>query len=179
MKTLRPKVVPVVLPSAEARMLGEFMALVGAAAASFEGRWSLRALRRVDPELYALVMEQQELYHEALVTGEMACLKVQAEAMVRGWNAATRRMEEVGEEDDAYVLGLDTNTGTVVAIGDNKAIGPRVRALHPRALVFTPDEVATMASSLRTLAPLQAAFPGAELVRLTDKDIVPVVEEVD
>jgi hypothetical protein len=68
---LRPKVVPVVVPSAEARMLEQFMALVGSAAASFEARWSLRALQWMDPELHALLVEQQLLYHETLITGEM------------------------------------------------------------------------------------------------------------
>jgi hypothetical protein len=89
--------------------------------------------------------------------------------MVRGWAAATRRMEEVGAEDDAYVLGVDTNTGTVVGFGTAKASAERVRRIHGKqALFFSPDEVATMASSVRTLAVLQAAFPGCELVRLTD-----------
>ena len=57
-----------------ARRVGELliphvMGQVGEAAKSFESRWTLTALKRVDTGLHRRFTEQQDLYHHALITG--------------------------------------------------------------------------------------------------------------
>jgi hypothetical protein len=87
--------------------------------------------------------------------------------MVRGWGAAVRTMEAAQEPDNAYVVGLDTNTGTRVAIAYNKVVQVRFQFLHgPRAIVRTPDEVATLVAAQGMMLAIKAAFPGAEIVGL-------------
>lgn len=146
------------------------MGQVSEAAKPFESRWTLRALQRVDAELYLLLVEQQGLYHEALVTGSPAEAREQAAAMCRGWAAATRRMEQSGAEDDAYLLGLHPTTGTKVAIGSAKHAIDRVRQVHGEAVIWmTPDEVAAMVGGLESLKGVQAVknlWPDAEVIRL-------------
>lgn len=147
----------------------QLMAMVSAAAMPYESRWTVRALRRIDAELYKLLLEQQGLYHEALVTqDDMRQVKEQAEAMCRGWAAATRRMETSSEPDDAYMLGLDSKTGTKVAIGNAKHASERVRQVHGEDVIwFTPDEVAAMAAgleSIKGIAAVKAMWPTAEVI---------------
>jgi len=148
----------------------KLMAQVSDAAKPFESRWTLRALQRVDADLHQLLVEQQSLYHEALVTGSTGDAKEQAAAMCRGWAAATRRMEQAGVEDDAYLLGLHPATGTKVAIGSAKHAIDRVRQVHGEDVIWmTPDEVAAMVAGLESLKGIQAVknlWPDAEVIRL-------------
>lgn len=149
----------------------QLMAMVSAAASPYESRWTLRALQRVDANLHKLLLEQQSLYHEALVTqDDMRQVREQAEAMCRGWAAATRCMEASSEPDDSYMLGLDSKTGTKVAIGNAKHASERVRQLHGEDVIwFTPDEVAAMAAgleSLKGIAAVKAMWPTAEVIGL-------------
>jgi hypothetical protein len=180
-----PKPKPVAPPSPEAYAIGRYLELVAQAALPYESRWTLRALARVDPGLHQALAEQQELYHHALVTAEPDELKLQAEAMVRGWGAAVRRMEESGQPDDAYVVGLDTNTGIRVAIAYNKVVQARFQFLHgPRAIVLTPDEVATLVAAQGMMLAVKAAFPGSELRAVRDRqdeaeDILQPADEDD
>jgi hypothetical protein len=162
---------------------------VSEAARSFESRWTLRALKRVDPGLYALFVEQRGLWEAALVKGGEADVEAQTEAMCRGWLAVARRMEEAGAEDDAYLLGRDERTGLRVAIGDQLAAMDRVREIEvPGALDendqpvmervpvtwVTPDEVATLLAAQQELLRIKGAFVGAEIV-----DLYPTEPKVD
>lgn len=141
--------------------------LVSEAARPFESRWTLRALYAEDKELYLRFREQQALWSEALVTGSEIDIEDQTAAMCRGWHAIARRMEEAGAPDDAYLIGVDPNTGMRVAIGDQLAARDRVREIDGEKTIWlTPHEVATLLASTQVIASLKNLFPGAELIDL-------------
>ena len=141
---------------------------VADAASAFESRWTLRALKRVDPELAALLSEQERLWGEALVTGSEAEIEEQTAAMCRGWAKVTARMQD--EPDDAYLIGMAPN-GLKVAIGNQRAAMARVREMHGEAVIFvTPDECATMLAAQQELAKIKGAFPGAEIIDLYPRE---------
>lgn len=156
---------------------------VAAAASAFEGRWTMLALKRVDPDLAADLDAQRDLWHQAqfmyrapgpreLARGRGGDghdeLVAQGSAMCRGYAAAVRALEASGCEDDAYVLGHDLKTGTTVAITHQKAASDRVRELHgARVVLISPDEVASLFGSieaLKAIAAIKQRFPGAEII---------------
>jgi hypothetical protein len=141
---------------------------VNEAAAQFEARWTVIGLRRHDHELAVRLHEQREIFAEACATGEPNEVQVQGAALVRGYAAAVKAMEEADIPDDSYLLGVCPTTGFKVAIGIQKASQPRVVELHGQDVVWiSPDEVATlMASSeaFMTVAAIKRKFPGAEVV---------------
>lgn len=143
---------------------------VADAAAPFESRWTLRALRGVDRELHDRLVEQQGLYHEAVVTGRLGDLEEHAAAMVRGWRVVVARMEQAQVEDDAYLIGQCARTGTKVAIGSARQASARVREIHgDRVIWMTPDEVAVMMGGLqgiRTVEAVKGFWPTAEIIEL-------------
>lgn len=148
-------------------IVSRVMAMVGEAAAPFESRWTLNALRRVDADLHRLLDEQQDLYHQALVTGEDREVEEQAAAMCRGWAAVTRAMEAASAEDDAYLLGFHGATGTRVAVGEQKHAIARVRDLHGDKVVWiTPDEVAALIGGMEMLKAVKGVFPDSEIIEL-------------
>jgi hypothetical protein len=139
--------------------------VVADAAQPFESRWTLRALLSVDPDLYEAFRDQQALWNTALITGDDSDVTQQTAAMVRGWQAITRRMD--GTPDDAYLLGVCPRTGTKVAIGDQTAARARVREIHGEAVIWmTPHECASLLASQQVVASLKGLFPGAELIDL-------------
>jgi hypothetical protein len=147
------------------------MGRVSDAAAPFESRWTLRALQRLDAELHDRLLDQQGLYHHALITGTPDDVEEQSAAMCRGWAAATRAMEAGGVSDDAYLLGLHAATGTRVAIGDQKHAIARVRDLHGDQVVWiTPDEVAALIAGLEAIKVAKSLWPDAEIIQLYPKE---------
>ena len=148
--------------------IAEWMKKVSEAALSVESRWTLAALRRVAPDLHQAMTEQLSLYHEALVLGDRTEVDKHAGATVRGYRAVTEAMARSGEPDDAYMIGHDPKTGTVVAIGDQKACVYRVRQVAGKNAVWlTPDECAALFASVegfKTIAAIKNRFPGAEIV---------------
>jgi hypothetical protein len=151
----------------EAVML-HWRACVSAAAGVFESRWTLLALRRVDDGLATRLLEQRSLFDTACVTGTADDIELHGPAMCRGYAAAVRALEQAGAADDAYVLGRCPRTGTVVAIGEQRAAVARVRELHGEAVVWiTPDEVATLfasAEGFKMVGAVKRLWPGAELI---------------
>jgi hypothetical protein len=146
-------------------LVEQMRARTSEAAVAFESRWTMRALKRVDNDLYEAVEEQRQLFHEAILKGEDEEIKEHGEAMCRGWAAAITRMEEANELDDAYMLGQ--SHGTTVAIGAQRSASARVRELHgDRVVWLTPDEVAAMFAGLQDVAKVKALWPGAEIVRV-------------
>jgi hypothetical protein len=144
-------------------MVGQMIGCESAAAAAFESRWTMRALKRVDADLCQAIDEQRALFHEAILTGEDDQIKEHGEAMCRGWQAAVVRMEQAGEPDDSYVLG--SSGGVMVAIGSQRSASARVRELHgDRVVWLTPDEIAAMFVGMQTVATVKALWPGAEIV---------------
>lgn len=126
----------------------------------------MHALRRVDAELHARLVEQCQLWHEAQIVGDEAEVERQGEAMCRGWVAAVARMEREGEPDDAYILGQHGNL--LVAIGERKAAHEVVRDGR-QAVWLTPDAVAKMAAGLQTLGTLRELWPDVEVVRVVER----------
>jgi hypothetical protein len=148
-------------------LVGDAFRQVSEAARAYERRWTVRALKSVDPELHARFIEQQQLWEQATVTGDKADLIEQTAAMVRGWRAITRRMEQAGAEDDAYLLRVDVRSGLRVAISAQQAALERVQELHGERVVFvTPDECATLLAAQQAVASIKGWFPGAELLDL-------------
>lgn len=157
--------VAVTRPSPGQSLVGEMIGRESAAAAAFESRWTMRALRRVDTDLCQAVEEQRALFHEALLIGENPEITEHGEAMCRGWQAAVVRMEQAGEPDDAYFLGA--SGGVTVAIGGCRASNARVRELHgDRVVWLTPDEVAAMFAGLQGVALVKALWPDSEITEV-------------
>lgn len=147
--------------------LAEAAEAVSRAAMAYESRWTLAALRRVDRELYELLVEQQGLYHRAMMDGDEEEVRIQSGAMCRGWAAAARRLEQAAVEDDAYVLGRDLKTGTLVAIGAQRHASARVREVHGERVIWvTPDEVAALIAGMELLKAAKEVFPNAEIIDL-------------
>ena len=150
------------------------MAAVAAAAEAFEGRWTMRALARVDRGLHDLFAEQEADYGKALVTGTEAEVEEQAAAMVRGYVAIAKRMADSGEADDAYMLGIDPSTGFRVAIAEQRHAASRVRELAggdgQEVMVLTPDEVAAIVGGLQVLGKVKAVWPDAEVIRFRQQE---------
>ena len=146
--------------------LSALVARLSIAQASFDTRWSMDALQRVDAELHGRLVEQRQLWHEAQIVGDEVEMERQGEALCRGWVWAIERMERAGEPDDAYMLGQHGNL--LVAIGERKAAHSVVRDGR-QAVWLTPDAVAKMAAGLQTLATLRELWPDAELVRVVER----------
>jgi hypothetical protein len=144
----------------------ELLARLAFAQASYEGRGSLRGLRRVDAELHARLVEQRQLWHEARITGDEAEIERQGEALCRGWLAAVECMEGVDEPEDAYALGQ--HGGITVAIGAKA--NAEIRAMHDQRIVWlTPDQVAQMWVGLQNLAMVKELWPDVEVVRVVER----------
>lgn len=143
-------------------------AQIAEVAYAFERRWTRLTLKRVAPELAVKLVRQQDLFVEACVTGTVAEIRDHGAAMLRGYAVVTQALERAGVGDDAYLIGRCPRTGTVVAIGDQKAAGDRVREIHGEQVVLlSPDEVATLFGSveaLKTIAAIKRRFPGAEVI---------------
>ena len=149
--------------------LAAVMRRVSDAAAPFESRWTLRALQRLDPELHDRLVDQQQLYHEALVTGDSSDIEEQSAAMCRGWAAVARAMAAASVPDDAYLLGF--HGGVRVAIGEQKHAIARVRELHGAPVIWiTPDEVAALVAGLEAFKGAKCLWPDAEIIRLYPKE---------
>jgi hypothetical protein len=137
------------------------------AAHGFEGRWTLRSLERVDPELHEALLDQQRMFDAAIVRGGSAEIDEHGAAMIRGWAAAVRRMVEAGAPDDSYMLGWDQRSGLRVAVTGQLAAHERVRQVHGhQVIVVTPDEVATLLAAQQELLRIKGAFVGCEVVGL-------------
>lgn len=146
----------------------KWRAEVSTAALAFEQRWTLAALKRVNPDLHRRLIEQRNLFDKATVTGDADEVETQGGAMCRGYAAAVKALEAAGADDDAYVLGKCARTGFTIAIGEQKAAAERVREIHGERVVwFTPNELASLVNHLEAFKPLMAIkrrFPGAEIV---------------
>ena len=138
-----------------------------AAAAPFEGRWSLNALHHVNPDIHHRLIEQRNLFDTAVVTGTAADIETHGAALCRGYRIATETMQAAAEPDDAYRIGQDPQSGLKVAISHNKAAAQRARELHGNNTIWvTPDEVAVLFANAEQLkiSIIKQHFPGAELI---------------
>lgn len=148
-------------------VVGTCLALVQPAETAFRCRWRLSTLKRANPDLHDMLVEQIDLYDTALVTGSDAEAKLQADAMVRGWRAACAALEGPMLPDDAYQVGFDLNTGMRVVIAEQKASIGRVQVVQgDRVMIVTPDEVARMVAGFSVLSDVKALFPDAEILSI-------------
>jgi hypothetical protein len=133
-----------------------------------EARWTYAALRRVSSDIATRLHQQRQLFVEACVRGSARDIVTQGEALIRGYQAATAALERAGEEDDAYVIGVDLVTGLKVAIGQQRAALNRIREVHGDKVIWvTPDEVARMLAgmeSFKVIGAVKKLFPGAEVL---------------
>ena len=133
----------------------------------FESRWTFATLWRRDRELARRLHDQKNLFAEACVTGKPREIVDHAEALVRGYQAAARVLEQADEPDDAYMLGVDLVTGLRIAIGGRVSL-ERIREKHGADVVWlTPDEVARIVAekeSFKAIRAVRKVFPGAEVV---------------
>jgi hypothetical protein len=139
------------------------------AAMLLESRWTFATLRRRNPDIARRLHEQRNLFVEACVRGSAREIKEHGEALCRGYALAARVLEEAGEHDDAYMLGIDPVTGAKVAIGQQRDVIPRVRQLHGQDVIWlTPDEVARIVCGIESfkvaIVAVKRTFPGAEIV---------------
>lgn len=139
---------------------------VNDAAAAFERRWTLGALRRLDAELHAKLLRQKDRYSQALVTGTLADARKHAEGMERGWNAAVTAMEGAQAPEDAYWVGQAKN-GQKIAITQQRTAMGRVQEVHGNNVaVFTPDELADLVVGFELVKQAKELFPDAEIINV-------------
>lgn len=147
------------------RVVAKALADTAPAETSFRSRWRMGTLKRVDHDLHDMLVEQIDLFNAALVTGSDADVEVQAAAMIRGWRAAVAALESPLLSDDAYLVGVDYNTGTRVVIAEQSGSVGRVQSLKgERVVIVTPDEVARLVAGMTVLAEVKQFFPDSELL---------------
>jgi len=138
------------------------------AALLFEQRWTYAALRRVSRDVASRLHGQRNLFAEACIKGASRDVVDHGSALIRGYQVAVKTLEEAGEADDAYMLGVDLVTGLKVAIGQQRGAIVRIRQVHGQDVIWlTPDEVARIMSGLESFKTVEAVkrrFPGAEIL---------------
>ncbi|EQB03903.1 hypothetical protein [Sphingobium sp. HDIP04] len=153
-----------------ASAVAQALSLVSPAEQAFKSRWRFSTLERIDADLAQAVNEQQALYDSALLKGSDADVRIQSEAMVRGWRAACQRMENPLQPDDAYFVGFDVVTGTKVCIADHKGCQARAQQVEGQQVIFvTPDEVARLMGGVSAITKIKGAFPDAEIMNLDEE----------
>jgi len=151
--------------SPDHRVVAETLAAVAPAETAFRSRWRLGTLKRRDAGLHDMLVEQIDLYNTSLVTGSTADVQEQGSAMIRGWRAAVAALEAPLVADDAYLVGVDWNTGTRVVIAEQTASVGRVQSVKgERVVLVTPDEVARLLAGVTILSEVKQFFPDAEIV---------------
>jgi hypothetical protein len=130
--------------------------------------WRLASFRVSAASLHRRLLDQRDLFDQALVTGTHQDIEVHGAALCRGYAIAIQALERAAEPDNAYMLGQDVRSGFQVAIGQQKAAALRVREMHGDKVVWvTPDEVAAIVANLEGFKPItliKRLFPGAEIL---------------
>lgn len=152
-----------------ASAVSKALALVAPAENAFKSRWRFSTLEKLDPELAQAVREQDALYDSAMLKGSDEDVRLQSEAMVRGWRAACQRMEHPLQQDDAYFIGFDVKTGTKVCIADHKGCAARAQQVEGQQVVYvSPDEVARLMGGVSAITNVKGLFPDAEIMGMED-----------
>lgn len=154
--------------SADETAVEAMLARVADAAAAYQSRWTLRALRALDADLCAAVEEQRGLFHEACVCGELAEVQKHGEAMCRGWAAARAVAISAKIEEDAYIYGFCASTGMKVAISVEMGAASAVLR-QDGVFVLSSDEVASLFSAMQFVSKVKSLWPGAEALAAADR----------
>lgn len=153
------------------RAFATMMREVTEAASAFESRWTLAALRRVNPDIGGRLHAQVALWREAATSGSAEAIDKQGGALVRGYRKAVEVMSVV--EPDAYVVGRCPDSGFTLVIGHCPATAKEAAEAEGEGAVWlTPDEVANLLpklSGFATLAAIKRAFPGALTLPESDR----------
>lgn len=140
------------------------------AAAAFEARFTMNALKCQAPELHEALEDQRGMFHESLVTGTDAEIIKQGEAMCRGWHAAIIAMEKSGIANDAIHIG--EFGGVQVAIGRQQKAPPEFREQYGDEVTWlSPREVAALYMQVHCVAhPAKLLWPDAEIIEVRMKE---------
>lgn len=78
-------------------MSEEALAVIARERAAYEvfgSRWEVSALFALDRDLFNRIEDQQRMYEEAKEAGDEEAIRLHGEAMIRGWQAVIKRMED-------------------------------------------------------------------------------------
>lgn len=141
---------------------------VSDAAANFERRWTRATLERVDRDVAQRLGIQRGLFNTACFMGTPSQIEQEGAALVRGYGVAVEACEGIDAVDDAYLIGRDEATGTMVAIGWQRAALDRVREQYgDDAVWMTPDDCVRLLvgnEAFKVLREARRHWPGAELI---------------
>lgn len=150
--------------SRAARGADELQSRITTAALTFEGRWTMTALRRAEPGLAQRLDEAWALWRSALDSGNEEQILRYGEVLCRGYRKCVEAMAVLGQSEDAYLFGRDPATGFTISIGGRPAAA-RVAELYPGIPHYTPDDIAVLLAG-SPVNHVMAAFPGAEVVEV-------------
>lgn len=132
--------------------------------AAFDARWTMSALERVDAPLAEKLRTQVSKFHRSLVVSDLDEVEKHGAATVRGYRRAIDVMEAAEVEDDAYLVGQDSQSGLrVVVARSNATLTHDPKRFGENAFVVQVDELARLFASTPNFAVLAAAaksFPG-------------------
>lgn len=153
--------------SRAARRADELRSRITTAALTFEGRWTMTALRRAEPGLALRLDQAWELWRSAIESGLEEEILRCGEVLCRGYGKCTEVMAVLGQKEDAYLFGRDPETGFTISIG-GRAAAARVAELYPGIPHYSPDDIAVLLGKggLAPVNEIMAAWPGAEVVEV-------------
>lgn len=145
------------------RQIGLAAAEVGQAAIAFESRWTQLALRRTDPGLADRLNRQIKIWYDVIPLGDEERIVAASRAMLRGYQACSRAMEEAGQPDDAYQVVMSTR-GRVYTFGP-KACAEYLAQKFPGSCHYTfEDAVEALDGHSSLVGTALSVFPGAQIV---------------
>ena len=142
------------------------MDMVGIAMEEKWGRDRLRLL--VNRDLREKFDRQRYKVNNAIWHGNLQDVKIEADRMIKAWNALDRAAEAAG----AHLLAPEvwecvTPEGTVVALVRNDMDLRKVVAEGRHVEVYTVSEIGRLLANYPTLAAVKASFPGAQVERVS------------
>ena len=150
-------------------MLRTWAPRINEAALAFERRWTRTALRNYNTKLADAFEQALNNYASAADSGGSTEIDNAGKRLVRAYAVISAALQAANVPDDAYMIGTDAQSGTMIIIAATPAAGEFARQQHPLAKWFSPDEVATliaMDERAQKIAAVKASFPGAEIINV-------------
>lgn len=142
---------------------------INEAAAAFDQRWTRLAVRSHSVKLADAFDDALSQYANAVKQGGSADIDNAGKRLIKAYGVITAELTAARVEDDAYMVGRDPSSGTMIVIARSPAALQRAAALHPDAIAYSPDELAIFVDRnklAQSIAAVKAAFPGAEIVKV-------------
>jgi hypothetical protein len=138
-------------------------------AVAMEEKWGRDRLRLLVPrELREKFDRQRYKVNNAIWHGNLQDVKIEADRMIRAWNALDRAAEAAGMGQLApEVWEAVTPDGTVVAFVRNDMDLRKVVADGRHVEVYTMSEVGRLLANYPALAAAKASFPGCQVERVS------------